>query len=340
MLIYGPLHSPLHSPSSPPPDDRPVAESLASFTTTDGVPIKPAQLTTALSSAITCLPGPIATLTLVIPAAQCRFANHSFPAGLGDPEAHALAAQMATQIAAELGHSGPLAFDWRRISTNEIALCVAPRDLIANHLEAVRAAGLHCTAIAPEDESLQEAPGATRFNLLPWRNEIWLRRGRTRVLWLAAMALLTTLPAAWVAADLATREQALSTQHTQMMEAIKARQAQLPNLPDLAKLRQQLATQQATQRTTREAQEAAVRQQQAWADRLDHLARRRPLEIRYHSLSYDGQGIRLEGQAQTPAALTQLLKALPCPRLMESHRDAKGPLRFALQLPATCTRTP
>ncbi|MBM4189582.1 MAG: hypothetical protein FJ210_02550 [Betaproteobacteria bacterium] len=337
MLVYAPRHGPdIHCAN-----EAPIAEYLASFAITDTptpiapTPITPASLTTALGSTLANLPGPIATLTLVIPAAQCRFANRSFPADLDEPEAHALAAQMATQIAAELGHTTPIAFDWRRLAANEISLCLAPRTLITGHMEAVRAAGLRCTAITPETDSAGHEP--VPFNLIPWRNARWLQQGQRRFMGLAAASLLAITSAALFAHTQANREQTLSAQHHRLEEAIKTRKAQLP---DLAKLRQQLAARQAAQHADRAARETTLRQQQALARQLDQLARKRPREIRYHSLSYDTQGMRLEGLAQTPVALTHLLKRLPCPHLAESHRDPHGPLRFTLQLPTSCTTTP
>ena len=346
MLIYGPLHDPLHAPPENWPvagraplaeGYAPLAEGSAPLAMAEGSPPDPAHLAAALRSASAALPGPLDALTLVIPAAQCRIAHRAFPVGVAEAEAHALAAQMATQIAAELGHSAPIAFDWQRISTDEIALCLAPRALIAAYLEAVQAAGLRCVAITPENDSTPTDPASAPFNLIPWRNTTWLKQGQRRSLWLAATSLLAILPALWIATQQIAHEQALTAQQARLQETLKTRQAQLPNL---AQLRQQLATQQAAQQAEQAAREAARHQQQAWAARLDQLARRRPQEVRYHSLSYDSQGLRLEGLAQTPAALTHLLKALSCPHLSEGQRDADGLLRFALQLPATCSPRP
>lgn len=333
VLVYG---SP-HDPDNTHPDTPPVAEGHAPFTLTEASPPDSATLTAALRSASAASPGPLDTLTLVIPATQCHITHRTFPSGVSEAEAHTLAAQMATQIAAERGHTAPLAFDWQRRNAHEIALCLAPRALIANYLEAVQAAGMRCVAITPGNDSAPDRPAAAPFNLIPWRNTAWLRLGRTRILCLAATTLFIITAAALIAHSQGNREQALSAQHTQMQNTLKTRQAQLP---DLAKLRQQLATQRATQHANQAAHEAAQRQQQTWAARLNQLARTRPQGIRYHSLSYDPQEMRLEGLAQTPAALTRLLKALPCPHLSEGHRDAHGPLHFTLQLPATCQATP
>lgn len=329
VLIYGPLHD-LNNIT---PDNSPVAEGHGHFTLSEGSLPDPAALTAALRSACADLPGPIDTLALIIPAAQCRLAQRPFPAGLCDAEAHALAAQMASQIATELGHNGPVAFDWRSVAANEIVLCVAPRALITDYLEAVHAIGMRCTAITPEDESPHAGNAPTPFNLLPWRNAVWLRRGQNRLLGLLAATLLVMVAVAWIAADQATHEQAINAQLARAAEAIKARQDQLP---DLAKLRQQLADQQAKALAARQAQESTAQQQQALATQLDHLARTRPREIRYRNLSADAQGMKFEGLAQTPASITQLLKGLPCPRLSEGRRDEHGRLRFAVQIPPTC----
>ncbi len=333
VLVYGQPHSTGNTPANNPP----VAEGHAPLAMPEDSPPDFDQLTAALRSASASLPGPIDALTLVIPAAQCRTAHRPFPAKIAEAEGHALAAHMAAQIAAEWGHTAPVAFDLQRRTTNEITLCLAPRALIAGYLKAVHAAGLRCIAITPENDPAPASHASTPFNLIPWRNTVWLKRGRTRILWLVTTTLLIITTAALMVHGQTSREHALSAQHARLQGTIKIRQAQLS---DLAKRHQQLETRRSAQQAERTAHEAALRQQQAWAARLDKMAHRRSREIRYHSLSYDSQGIRLEGLAQTPAALTRLLKTLPCPHLSEGHRDANGPLRFALQLPANCLTTP
>ncbi len=339
------VYRPIHSPGGSSQDDSLAAEGHAPLTLAEGAPPAPAVLTNALRSATADLPGPIHTFRLVIPAAQCRMAQRTFPAGITEPEAHTLAAQMATQIASELGHTGPIAFDWRHSTynephnktANEITICVAPRDLIASYLDAVHTAGLHCIAITPTTDPSHDHPELNPFNLLPWRNTAWLQRGHHRIRWLVATTLLAILPAVWVAADQASHEQTLNATYTQLMGTLKARQIQQP---DIAKLRQQLAAQQAAQNSEHAAREATMRQQQTNAARLDRLAITRPQGIRFRSLSYDAQGMQIEGLAQTTAAITQLLKNMPCARLSESHRDTNGPLRFVIQFPVACTTTP
>lgn len=332
VLIYGPLHG-LNTTA---PDSPPIAEGHSHFALSEGSLPDPATLTTALRSATAELPGPIDTLALTLPAAQCRLAQRPFPAGLNEAEAHTLAAQMASQIATELGHNGPVAFDWHSVAANEIALCIAPRALISGYKDAVHATGMRCTAIYPEGESCVETPAPTPFNLLPWRNGAWLRRGQNRFLGLLASTLLMLVSAAWITADLSTREQSLNTQLVHRTATLRAHQAHQAQLPDLAKLRQQRADQQAKTIAARQAQEATTHQQQELATQLERLARNRPQEIRYRNLSADAQGIKFEGLAQTPAAITQLLKGLPCPRLSEGRRDENGRLRFAVQIPPTC----
>ncbi len=336
MLSDAPCHGADPTATATPAPEPPQSETFIPFPS-NTVPTPPEHLTQALTAALRSQPGPITALTLVIPAASCRFATRSFPADLAAPEAHALAAQMAAELAAELGHTAPIAFDWQRLATHEIALCLAPRVLISGYMEAVQAAGLRCLAISPDTAAASTGPELAPFNLIPWRNASWLQQGQRRVLWLAAASLFAITSAALLASGQAQREQALNAQQTTLEAAIKARQAQLP---DLAKLRQQLVARQAAQHADRAARAASQRQQAVSAKRLEQLARTRPRKIRYLSLSYDAQEIRLEGLAQTPLALTHLLKTLPCPHLKESHRDAHGLLRFALQLPTTCAQTP
>lgn len=331
------VYRPIHSPGGSSQNDLLVAEGYAPLTLAEGTHPAPAVLTTALRSATAGLPVPIHTLRLVIPAAQCRMAQRAFPTAITEPEAHTLAAQMATQIASELGHTGSIAFDWRHSAANEVVLCVAPRALIAAYIDAVQAAGLHCIAITPTTDLPHDRPELNPFNLLPWRNTAWLQRGHHRIRWLVATTLLAILPAAWVAADKANHEQTLNAKYAQLMDTLKARQTQQP---DIAKLRQQRAARQAAENTEHAAREATMRQQQITAARLDRLAITRPQGIRFRSLSYDAQGMQLEGLAQTTAAITHLFKSMPCAHLSESHRDADGPLRFAIQFPVACTTTP
>ena len=345
VLVYDPPHRSTQNSGNTPPENTPIAEGHAPLTMTEGSPPDFDQLTAALRSATAALPAPIDALTLIIPATQCRMAHRAFPARVAEAEAHALAAQMATQMAAEMiherGHATPVAFDWQRRTNDEVALCLAPRALIEGYLKAVQAAGLRCIAISPETDSAPASHASAPFNLIPWRNTAWLKRGRTRILWLAATTLLLLTATALIVHGQTRREQALSAQNARLHEALKSRQAQLS---DLAKLRQQREVQQAAQHAEQAAREAVLRQQQTWAAQLDQLARRRPREIRYLSLNYDGQKMRLEGLAQSPEALTRLLKALPCPHLgegrREGRREAQGPLRFVLQLPGDCRATP
>lgn len=311
-----------------PASQRELAHGRASLEQTE---INTLTLSNAIRQAIhaCAFHGKIPAISLILETTQCLIAQHAFPAGLSDVEAHALATQIGATIAQEHGHRTPVVCDWGYHADGTLALCIVPRAWIETALQAIRVAGLSCREITPRMASNEGDP-SPHFNVLPWRNDAWIANGRQRLSWLIAILLTIALGGAGFTSQWQARVHDQNAMDQSLNQSLRAQRA---HLPDLVELRKTLAAQNARQQavTTR------LNLQRNWADTLDRLARARPKNLHYRNLQLEGSDIIITGDAAHATDITRLIATLPCLRINEMHYRESIP-HFTLLAPAVgCT---